>query len=88
MTAIEQLDYVYMYLKPYAGKMTTISDIYMAVLWSKAVGKDENYVLWKSGSKQYKQNIGLDINNDGQITKAEATHKVLERMDVYGKKEQ
>ena len=42
MSAVDQLDYVYKYLKPYKGKLRKLSDLYMAVLWPAAVGKKEN----------------------------------------------
>ena len=83
MTAVEQLDYVYKYLKPYKGKLRTISDLYMSVLWPAAVGKEEDYVLFKSGTTAYRQNDGLDINEDGLITKEEATQKVIQNRKYY-----
>ena len=48
----------------------------MAILYPKAVGKDSEYALFKEGTRAYFQNRGLDINEDGIITKAEATQKV------------
>src|SRR5690606_13319282 len=39
MTAVKQLDWVEKYFQPYRGRMKTLSDIYMAVLWPAAVGK-------------------------------------------------
>lgn len=83
MSAVDQLYYVYLYLKPYAGRMSTLSDIYMAVLWPAAVGGSENYVLWSQGSTAYRQNNGLDVNGDGRITKAEATQMVINRRNQY-----
>jgi Transglycosylase SLT domain len=81
MTAVDQLDYVAKYLKPYKGKMKTVSDVYMTILWPKAVGKLESFVLFKKPSKQYNQNAGLDTNKDGQVTKAEAASKVQDRLE-------
>jgi len=90
MSAVEQMEYVYLHLKPKSGQMKTLSDVYMAVLWPIAVGQPDDYVLWFKDSETtggyYKANEGLDINNDGQITKAEATQRVIERRDFYGKK--
>lgn len=83
MTAMEQLDYVYKYLKPYTGRLRTISDLYMAILWPAAVGKEEEYVLFERGTIAYRQNDGLDINEDGFITKAEATQKVIDNRKYY-----
>jgi len=76
MTAVEQLDYVRKYFLPYKGKLKTIDDLYMAILWPKAVGKPSSYVLFDRDSdkttKAYFANKGLDVNQNGQITKGEA----------------
>jgi hypothetical protein len=82
MSAIEQLDYVFAYLRPFIGRMNTLSDIYMAILWPAAVGKPDDYVLWTQGSVQYRQNSGLDINGDGKITKGEAVQRIINRRDA------
>jgi len=76
MTPTEQLDYVQKYLQPFKGKLNSLEDMYMAVLYPKAVGQDPNYALFKEGTKAYWQNRGLDLNQDGVITKAEAAQKV------------
>lgn len=83
MTAVEQLDWVRRYFKPYQGRMLTLSDLYMAVLWPRAIGKPDNYVLWSKATKPttYAQNKGLDANKDGSITKQEAAAKVYEKLD-------
>lgn len=78
MTAAEQLWYVQQYFKPWRGRLRTLADLYMAILWPAAVGKAESAWLWsKSGRPTtYRQNAGLDLNKDGVITKAEAAAKV------------
>lgn len=76
MSAIDQLDYVEAYLAPYAGRMKDLPSAYMAALYPRAVDKDPGYVLFRKGSKAYKLNRGLDLNGDGQVTKAEASAKV------------
>lgn len=82
MTPEDQLNYVWKYFEPYRGRLKTLGDIYMAILWPKGVGKPETYVLWDKHSKPttYRQNSGLDLNRDGAITKAEATAKVAEKL--------
>lgn len=78
MRAEDQLNFVWKYFEPFRGKLKTLSDLYMAILWPTAVGKVESYVLWDRDSKPttYRQNAGLDGNRDGRITKAEAAAKV------------
>lgn len=79
MTPEDQLNYVYKYFEPYKGKLKTLDDLYMAILWPKAVGEPDNYVLFRGGTVAYRQNSGLDANSDRQITKAEAAAKVREK---------
>lgn len=78
MTAVQQLDWVERYFAPYKGRLTSLADLYMAILWPKAVGKPMEYVLWdaKSRPTTYRQNAGLDGNRDGVITKAECSAKL------------
>ena len=86
MSAVEQLKYVYAHLKPRAGDMKTLSNIYMAVFRPIAVGEPENEVLFKIGTEGYSGIAPLDIDGDGQITKAEATQMVINRRDSDYKK--
>lgn len=81
MSAVEQLDLVRMYFKPYAGRLHTLSDVYMAILWPKAIGKPEDYVLFTQPSIAYTQNAGLDRDRDGSITKAEAAGLVQAKLE-------
>lgn len=78
MTAEQQLEYVSAYFWPYRSRLNTLSDVYMAVLWPAAIGKPQDYVLWDRASRPtaYRQNIGLDVNKDGVVTKREATARV------------
>lgn len=77
-TAEDQIRWVHKYFKPYKGRLKTLSDVYMAILWPKAVGQPESSPLWDQASRPttYRQNAGLDVNKDGTITKAEAASKV------------
>lgn len=81
MSAIEQLDFVEQYFTSAArnGPLSTLGDLYMAVLWPAAVGKPDSYVLFEQGTAAYDQNRGLDINKNGRVTKAEATAKVYKK---------
>jgi len=75
MTAVQQLDYVEKYFRPYYKRINSLSDMYMAILLPKYVGQPDDAVLF-SGGTAYRQNAGLDANKDGKITKAEASAKV------------
>lgn len=77
MTQEQQLDFVKDYLKPYAKKIETLEDMYMSILYPSAIGIDNESSIFRT-QVQYRQNCKLDWNNDGKITKAEATRKVRE----------
>ena len=88
MSVLEQLDYVEKYFKPYASKIKTLSDLYMAILWPTAIGKSPDFVLFDKADKKYPkryiQNRGLDFNKDGKITIGETCKKIEEKL-VKGK---
>ena len=79
MSAEDQLDYVERYLSPYKGKIGTLQDAYMSVLYPKAIGKPEWYPLFSSGTKAYAQNAGLDRDKKGMVTVADAVSMVQRR---------
>lgn len=80
MTAEDQLDkYVRKYFKPYAGRLKTLADVYMAILWPAAVGRSDEHVMWRrdiQNSRAYTQNRYLDDNQDGVVVKREAAAPV------------
>ena len=84
MTAEEQLDFVARHFKPFKGKLGTIEDTYMAVLFPAAVGKGAGHVLFKKPTTRYNQNSGLDINRDGVITVGEAADRVRAKLGAAG----
>lgn len=71
LSAEDQLLYVHRYFKPYAGKINSLSDCYMAILWPAAIGFPDDHVIFGEGSKAYLQNRGLDLDKDGNVTKGE-----------------
>lgn len=79
MSQLRQLDFVEMYFKPFKNRLKTLEDAYMAVLFPAAIGKGDGHVLFKSPTKAYKQNSGLDLNGDGLITVREAAERVRRR---------
>jgi hypothetical protein len=78
MSAEDQLRYVYEYFRPYVGKLNNLGDLYMAILWPKAVGKPDHFVLFDRSKTPtaFRQNAGLDVNHDGLVTRAECLVKV------------
>ena len=82
MTAEDQLKYVYLYFKPYAGRLHNLGDIYMAILWPAGVGKDDRFVLFDRTKTPttFRQNAGLDLNKDGAVTRGECLVKIKEKL--------
>ena len=85
MSRARQMHYVEKHLRSVGIRPgASLSDLYMAVLFPAAVGKPDNFVLFGNGAiagyegKAYDQNKGLDADNSGSITKAEATAKVMQ----------
>jgi len=80
MTPVAQLDFVRLYFLPNKGRLNNLDDVYMAILWPAAIGRPASYTLFARGTKQYDQNSGLDVNNDGIVTKAEAASRVQQHL--------
>lgn len=68
MTAVDQLDYVEKYLKPYTGKMNSFADVYCAVFYPAALYKSDSWVFpnWVYVAQKY-----MDLNKDKKITLGE-----------------
>jgi len=79
MDRVGQMEWVQKYLEPYKGKMNNFGDVYMAIHWPKAIGKDETYVMYKAGSPEYNANKNLDTNGDGTVTRGETIASVISR---------
>jgi hypothetical protein len=83
MDALEQLDLVYRYLKPYTGQMNTLFDVYFAVFFPKAIGKPGTYVLstpTKSAAVIASQNSGYDVDKNLSIQRWEVEQTIIGRI--------
>jgi hypothetical protein len=76
MTPVEQLEYVKKYFMHRKGKLHTLEDVYMAILYPAAIGKSPNTVLFKAGTKKYDQNDGFDADDNDEITIGEISSTV------------
>lgn len=76
MTFVEQMAWVEKYLAPYAGRISKLSDLYMAVLRPAALSAGEEETLFSEGTQAYAFNKGLDVDKDGDVSKREAAGKV------------
>ena len=92
MTRVEQLGLVKKHLKRWTRPGDDFRDVYMSILFPVAAGKPNDYVLFTKGTKEkpnirYDQNIGLDKNKDGTITKEEAASSILQYLPPLPVKE-
>jgi hypothetical protein len=79
MSNIQQLDYVYSYFKPYAGRMKNLIDVYFAVFFPIAMNKPDDWVLETktlSAALIARQNPAYDLNKDGKITVGEVKQAI------------
>lgn len=77
----EQIPYIIKHFLPYYKRTKTLSDMYMAILMPKYIGKPEDTPIFSilDTPTQYRQNKGLDLNKNGVITKKEASSMVYSR---------
>lgn len=77
MSPEDQLSYVRSYFRPYFSRIHSLSDMYMAILMPKYVAATDETVVFLGVTLAYKQNLGLDTNKDGQVTKGEICARLL-----------
>lgn len=74
MDGVEQLDYVQKYFQPFAGRLNSYFDTYIAVFFPAAINKPDGWIFETSRIKRSaiaRQNPVIDINNNGEITVGE-----------------
>lgn len=83
MTTEQQIEWLSAYFLPYKGRLKTWAEVYMTILWPAGIGTADDWTLSDqvSRSTTYRQNAGLDANQDGKITKVEAAAKVLAKLE-------
>ena len=81
LSAIDQLQYVYKYFKPWSGKIKDYFDLYIITFFPAALGKPDEYILETSklsAALIAKQNPFFDVNKDGKITVGEIKRRMYE----------
>jgi hypothetical protein len=79
MSNVQQLEYVFKYLLPYKGRMKSLTDTYLAVLFPVAIGKPDQWVLQArnlSAREVARWNPLYDLNRDMEITVGEIREKL------------
>lgn len=82
MSAEDQLRFVWEFFKGYAGRLHNLGDVYMAILWPKAVGNPDSFVLFDRAKTPitFRQNAGLDVNHNGSVTREECLVKIQQKL--------
>lgn len=83
MTAVQQLDLVYEYLKQYTGKINSYIDTYFAVFFPLAIGKPDDWIIQGNGltaSKIYDQNPAFRKVKDGKLRVWEVKSVMLSKL--------
>jgi hypothetical protein len=69
---VQQLEYVYKYLdqkrRAHAKEYETLTDLYLAILYPRAMSEEYCYTMYADPSEAYKLNKGLDQDKDGRVT--------------------
>lgn len=80
MDAVDQMDLVFEYLdwvQQHYGEYKTLTDLYLGILYPRAVGKEDCYTLYAKPSQKYLMNAGLDDNRDGRVTVSDIDKRML-----------
>lgn len=83
MSAVQQLDYVEKYLRPYKGKYKSYIDVYFAVFFPLAIGKPDDWVIQGGGlsaSSIYNSNPVFRVVKDGKLRVWEVKKTMLEKL--------
>jgi len=81
MSFPQQMKLVERYFAPHAGKLKSLSDTYLAVLYPAFIGAADDAVMGRTGSAIYAQNAGFDSTKKGYITKADVTSRINAMLD-------
>ena len=71
---VQQMDLVYLYFKPYSGKMKNFLDVYLVTIFPLALNESDAFVLKTknlSASLIARQNSVFDLDKNKQITRGE-----------------
>jgi len=71
MDHIQQMDYVQKYferVKKKYGSFNTLTEVYLAILYPRAIPQDYCYTLYADPTEAYKKNEILDEDSDGRVT--------------------
>lgn len=64
------------YFRPYATRIKSLNDLYLAIFYPAAMSKADTHVIASAPHPVYVQNKGFDKDKRGFITRADVTHTV------------
>lgn len=88
MSNVRQLDYVYAYYRPYAGRMRSVYDLYLVAFYPAALGKPTSHVIGSERGLAWartvrNQNYLFDKNRNGYITISEFFNFIKKKYGRY-----
>lgn len=88
MTALQQLDYVYKYFAPKAGKFHSIYDLYLYNFLPSSVGYGDSHIIGSENGLAYaasvaQSNPGFNLDKNGYITISEFKRFINSRYGKY-----
>lgn len=84
MTFVDQMDFVYLFLKPYKGRMNDLVESYMAVFYPSALGKPDTYRFPENVTRW--NPIFDKFPKDGVTTKGEIAQHLFAMFPTLKKK--
>jgi hypothetical protein len=81
MSFTEQLGYVEKYFARFRGRLDSLADVYLAVFWPNAVGRDDDFVIARQNAGGYEglayaQNVKFDRQGRGFYTRGDVVAEV------------
>jgi hypothetical protein len=76
MSAVDQLDWVEKYFAPWAGRLKTTHDHYLAVFMPALIGTGLSHVVSRKGEAVYNQNSGFDGSGKGYFTTGDVVYPI------------
>lgn len=85
MTGVQQLDFVYKYFQPYAGRIKGVEDLYLITFFPAALGYSDDQQIGTSSISPRAvaaSNPAIDLNKDGVITVGEFKTWVRKKLPI------
>lgn len=88
MSNVSQLNYVYKYFAPKAGKYKSVYDLYLYAFYPNAVGRPDSWIVGSDQGMNYarlvgQQNSGFDLDKNGYVTVGEFKSYIKQRYGKY-----